>query len=138
MIPVFSRIHIYPQDTSVTQVFTKNAYMQKRTRQHSLRARVREFLLPPIDDGLVLGNRSPIGHVAVGKALSLLSSTAYEHIAITDDVISDILIRSAILRKIDAELIIAFVLKEIKPLMGPDEILHLDLDVELLIEFGRS
>uniref|UniRef100_E6PRH7 Uncharacterized protein n=1 Tax=mine drainage metagenome TaxID=410659 RepID=E6PRH7_9ZZZZ len=63
----------------------------KRTRQHRLRVRISEFRLPPIEDGLVLGNRSPIGHIAVGKALDLLSSTAYEHIPIADDVISDIL-----------------------------------------------
>ena len=112
-------------------------HMQKRTRQHRLRARVTEFLLPPIEDGLVLGNRSPIGHVAVGKALSLLTSTAFEHIAISDDVIGDILIRSAILRKIDAASVTAFVLKEIKPLMGSEEILHLDLDIEMLIDSDR-
>jgi hypothetical protein len=110
----------------------------KRTRQHRLRVRISEFRLPPIEDGLVLGNRSPIGHIAIGKALSLLSSTSYEHISITDDVISDILIRSAVLRKISVEAIVAFVLREIKPLMGSDEILHLDLDVELLIEDGQA
>lgn len=107
--------------------------MQKKKRQHRFRATVREFLLPPIDDGLVLGIRSPIGHVAVGRALNLLSSTSYEHITLTDDVIGDVLIRSAILRKVSAEVIIDFVLREIKPVMGPDEILHLDLEVELLI-----
>lgn len=108
--------------------------MQKKMRQHRLRVRVKEFLLPPIDDGLVLGMRSPIGHVAVGKALSLLSSTSFEHLTVHDDVISDILIRSAILRKISKETIISFVLREIKPLMGADEILHLDLEVDVLIE----
>lgn len=112
--------------------------MQQKKRQHHLRVKIREFLLPPIDDGLVLGNRSPIGHVAVGRALSLLSSTSYEHLPITDDVIGDILIRTAILRKIDAQTIIAFVLHEIKPLMSADEILHLDLDVEILIETGHQ
>jgi hypothetical protein len=108
--------------------------MLKKMRRHQLRVRVTEFLLPPIDDGLVLGIRSPIGHVAVGRALSLLSSTSYEHIPITDDVIGDILIRTAILRKVDSAAIVEFVLREIKPLMGPEEILHLDLDVELQIE----
>lgn len=112
--------------------------MQKKGRQHRLHARVTEFLLPPIDDGLVLGLHSPIGHVAVGKALNLLSSTAYEHIPIEDDVISDILVRSAILRKIGAEVIVSFILKEIRPLMGSEEILHLNLDVELIIESDRS
>lgn len=106
----------------------------KPLRQHRLHARVKEFLLPPVDDGLVLGLRSPIGHVAVGKALSLLSSTSYEHLALQDDIISDVLIRSAILRKVKPETIIDFILRNIKPLMGDDEILHLRLDIEILLD----
>lgn len=112
--------------------------MQKKLRQHRMRARLKEFLLPPIEDGLVLGLHSPIGHVAVGKALSLLSSTAYVHIPVNDDVISDILVRSAILRKISEQAFIDFILHEIKPLMGPEEILHLDLEVEILLDEDRT
>lgn len=108
--------------------------MTHRTNSHVLHARVGEFVLPPIEDGLVLGRLSPIGHVAVGKALSLLTSTPYQHLVVEDDVIGDILVRSAILRKIRAEDLTAFVLREVKPLMGPEEILHLHLDVEVRIE----
>ncbi|MBI4808421.1 MAG: hypothetical protein HY799_05705 [Nitrosomonadales bacterium] len=103
-----------------------------------IRARLTEFVLPPIDDGLVLGKSSPIGHVAVGKALSLLSTTAFDHIAIEDDVIGDILVRSAIMRKVSKDQLISFVLNEIKPLMGPEEIIHLDIEVELTLETKQS
>ncbi len=107
--------------------------MEKR-RQKRLRAHIKEFVLPPITDGLVLGRASPIGHVAVGRALSLLSTTAFEHIEIDDDVISDILIRKAILRKIPAAELKTFILDEIKPAMGAEEILHLALEVELFVD----
>jgi len=43
-------------------------------------------------------------------------------------------VRSAILRKISAEQLRRFVLEEIKPLMGPEEIIHLDLEVEIEID----
>ncbi|GAB0118594.1 hypothetical protein [Acidisoma sp. 7E03] len=108
--------------------------MPIKHKQNRIRARIKEFLLPPIEDGLVLGSRSPIGHIAVSRALTLLSSTPYQHVPIEDDVISDVLIRSAILRKMSVDSIVGFVLREIKPLMGPEEILHLGLDVELTIE----
>jgi hypothetical protein len=108
--------------------------VNKSKRKKDMRIRLGEFALPPIQDGLVLGQRSPIGHVAVGKALSLLSTTAFTHIPIEDEVIADVLVRSAILRKISVEEIRHLVLEEIKPLMGPEEILHLKLDVEILIE----
>ena len=107
--------------------------MPLQKHSHVLQARVGEFVLPPIEDGLVLGCRSPIGHVAVGKALSLLTSTPYEHLMVEDEVIGDILVRSAILRKIPADDLVAFVLREIKPLMGPEEILHLHLEVEVRV-----
>lgn len=109
--------------------------MIKPNHSHILRVRLGEFVLPPIEDGLVLGRDSPIGPVAVGKALSLLTSTPFEHVPIEDDeVIGDLLIRAAILRKIRRQDLVAFVLREIRPLMGPEEILHLHLDLEVQIE----
>lgn len=105
-----------------------------RKRRSIIRAEMTEFILPPIDDGLVLGKLSPIGHVAVGKALSLLSTTAFDHIPIEDDIIGDILVRSAITRKVSQEKLIAFVLSEVKPLMGPEEIIHLDIKLEIHLE----
>ncbi|MEO1751970.1 hypothetical protein [Thiofaba sp. EF100] len=109
--------------------------MIKHSHSHILRVRLGEFILPPIEDGLVLGRESPIGPVAVGKALSLLSSTPFEHVPVEDDeIIGDLLIRTAILRKIQPRDLVAFVLREIRPLMGPEEILHLQLDLEVQIE----
>jgi hypothetical protein len=103
-----------------------------------IRARVREFVLPPIVDGLVLGRFSPIGHVAVGKALALLTTTPFEHLSIDDEVIGDVLIRSAVLRKIDGDALRRFILDHIKPLMGPEEILHLELEAEIVIESAHG
>ncbi|NOT69098.1 MAG: hypothetical protein HOP04_12460 [Methylophilaceae bacterium] len=113
--------------------------MNSRKTSNIIRAQISEFSLPPITDGLVLGKNSPIGCVAVGKALSLLTTTSFEHLQIDDDdVIGDVLIRSAILRKANREQIINFVLQEIKPVMGAEEIIHLDLKVEILLEVKQS
>jgi hypothetical protein len=106
----------------------------KSNRQQTIRIRAREFVLPPIVDGLVLGRLSPIGQVAMGKALALLTTTPFEHVPIEDEVIGDVLVRSAILRKVDAETLRRFILDHVKPLMGPEEILHLDLEVEVGLE----
>ncbi len=112
--------------------------MIERTHTHSLRARVREFVIPPIEDGLVLGRQSTIGHVAIGKALSFLSTTQFERVPVEDDVIGDIIVRAAILRKMDSQKLVEFVLQEIKPLMGPEEILHLHLEVDIHIEVSGT
>lgn len=106
----------------------------KKMQRRIINMRAREFVLPPIVDGLVLGRFSPIGQVAVGKALALLMTTPFEHVPIEDDVIGDVLVRSAILRKIDVDTLRRFVIDHVKPLMGPEEILHLDLEVEIALE----
>lgn len=108
--------------------------LMKEAKRQTIKAQAREFVLPPIVDGLVFGRHSPIGQVAVGKALELLMTTPFEHVPIDDDVIGDVLVRKAILRKIDADTLRRVILDHIKPLMGPEEILHLDLVVEIAPE----
>lgn len=112
--------------------------MRHNSRRHTIRASIREFVLPPIDDGLVLGRDSLIGHMAIARALNLLTVTPYEHVPIDDDVIGDVLVRSAVLRKLTADEVRDFVLREVKPLMGPEEILHLELDIKVHIEQDGS
>ena len=102
--------------------------------KHSVKARIREFGVPPIHDVLVLGKQSPIGCAAIRKAIEFLVASPFEHLEIEDDVISDIIVRSAIMRRIPKDKLIAFVVSQIKPLTGEDEILHLDLEVEVALE----
>lgn len=103
-------------------------------QKYVVKAQVREFAIPPVRDGLVLGLESPIGCVAMRRALELLIATPFEHIEIDDDVIRDILVRQALLRRIPKNKLVEFVLRRIKPLMGIDEILYLDLNAEIHIE----
>ena len=102
--------------------------------KYTLKARVREFGVPPIHDVLVLGKQSPIGCAAIRKAIEFLVASPFDHLEFQDDVISDIIVRRAIMRRIPEDKLIAFVLTQIKPLMTADEILHIDLEVEVAIE----
>jgi hypothetical protein len=106
--------------------------------KYTIKARVREFGVPPIHDVLVLGKQSPIGCAAIRKAIEFLVASPFDHLELKDDVISDIIVRSAIMRRIPKDKLIAFVLSQIKPLMAADEILHLDLEVEVGIEGETS
>ena len=102
--------------------------------KYTLKARIREFGVPPIHDALVIGNRAAIGCAAIRKAIEFLVASPFDHLEFGDDVISDIIVRSAILRRIPKEKLIAFVVEQVKPLMTADEILHLDLEVEVAME----
>jgi hypothetical protein len=97
----------------------------------TLRARVTEFAYPPVHDALVLGKSAPLGTEAFRKALGLLVSNPFESMSIEDDIVGSILVRSAVLRRMSKEGLVEFVLSHVKPLMTPDEILHLDLQIEV-------
>lgn len=103
-------------------------------RANYIRARVTEFAIPPIHDALVLGRESPIGCAAIRKAWSLLVSAPYEHLELDDPVVCDVIVRASILRRIPQEELVEFVLGHIKPLMGPEDIVHIDLESEVVVE----
>jgi hypothetical protein len=102
--------------------------------KHHVSVRVREFGIPPVHDGLVLGRHSPIGCTALRRALNLLAANTFEHIEIEDEVISDILVRAAILQRLPREKLVEFVLEHIKLLMSPYDVVHIDLMVEVMLE----
>ncbi len=101
--------------------------------KNMLAMRISEYEIPPIRDALVLGRQAPIGCHAMRRALSLLIKTPYIHIELEDEVIADILVREALLRRLPQPQLIAFVLEHVRPLMSAEEILHLELDVEVHI-----
>lgn len=102
-----------------------------------INARVSEYAIPPIRDMLVLGKDSPIGCIAMRRALELLIKTPFEHIELeNDDVISDILVRVPILKRVPKEQLINYVLTHIKPLLGQEEVLHVEVDVSVFLSSG--
>lgn len=100
---------------------------------YNLRVRVKEFAIPPVRDALVVGRDAPIGSVALRSALRLLAPSPFDTVALEDDVVGDLLVRSAVLRRVPAERLVAFVLARVKPLMTATEILHLDIDAEVVL-----
>jgi hypothetical protein len=106
-------------------------------RKSIVHAHVEEYVIPPIKDMLVLGKRAPIGCIAMRRALELLVKTPFEHIEIEDDVISDILVRQPLLRRLPREKLERYVLDQVKPLMGPEEVLHVAVDVRVTLEGGE-
>lgn len=114
---------------------TKSAVQRKA---HINNSRIDEYVVPPIKDMLVLGKDAPIGCIAMRRALELLIKTPFEHIEIeNDDVISNILVRQPLLLRLQREELIRHVLAHIKPLMGPEEILHVELAVTVALDGGE-
>lgn len=106
--------------------------MFKQTQnQVNISAVLGEYSIPPLKDMLILGRDSPIGCIAMRRAIELLVKAPFEHIECDDDIISDILVRKSLLNRASREALIEFVIGQVKPLMSVDEILHAELDVSV-------
>lgn len=102
-------------------------------------AEVSEYVLPPIKDMLVLGKDAPIGCIAMRRALELLMKTPYEHIEIVgDDIIGDLLVRQSLLRRLPKESLLEFVMHDIKSLLDPEEVLHVELNIKVLLNGEKT
>ncbi|XSG85879.1 MAG: hypothetical protein ACPW60_03960 [Methylohalobius sp. ZOD2] len=112
---------------------TKNSDNNLRAKRQ-VHIKVREFQIPPVRHGVVLGRKASIGCYAIRKALHLLMATPFVHIELDDEVISDIIVRQAVLRRFPRQELIVFVLEQVKPIMGEEEILHLEIDTEVLFD----
>ena len=99
-------------------------------------ATVSEYAIPPLKDILVMGKDAPIGCIAMRRALELLVKQPLVHIEIADEVISDILVRQSLLKRVGLSELTHFVVEQIKPLMSSDEILQGELDVSVYLSSG--
>lgn len=105
-------------------------------RKTHITAQVGEYAIPPLKDMLVLGKQAPIGCIAMRRAIELLVTATYAHIEIEDDVISDILVRQHLLKRVSEDGLIDFVLKHVKPMMGADEVMHASMDIKVFLSEG--
>lgn len=112
--------------------------MSELATTYSLMGRVKEFQIPPVADGLVIGRDSPIGCSALTRALELLVPGQFRAIEIDDAVVGHVVVRGNLLRRMPEQRLVDFILGRVKPLMGADEIMHLDLSVEVHLDDGGS
>ena len=96
-----------------------------------LQARIKEFAIPPITDGLVIGREALIGPVALQKALNLLVPDHFEHIVIDDEIVADVLIKAILLRRLTKDRLVKFLIEQIKPFMSTKDIIQIQLDLEI-------
>jgi hypothetical protein len=99
-----------------------------------VKIKLREFLIPPINDALIIGKNAPIGSEAMRRALTLLHGAPFDMIKVEDDIVSEILVRNAILKKIQQDNFLNLIIKKVKPFMSVDEVIHLDISVEMFFE----
>jgi hypothetical protein len=88
-----------------------------------IQARIKEFAIPPITDGLVIGSEA-------SKGLNLPIPDHFEHVTIDDPIVADMLIKSILLRRLTKDRLVKFIVEHIKPIHELT-ILHVQLDLEI-------
>lgn len=63
-----------------------------------------------------------------------MTNEKFERISIKDEIVQELIVRSAVLRKVGQERLVAFIHKRVKPIMTETELLMLDIEVEVVIE----
>lgn len=112
-----------------------HSYAKTRgANEEFLRVRIRALEMPPIKDGLVIGRDAAIGGEAMSRTLRLMTNVKFDRIAVRDEIIQELIVRSAILRKLGRARLLKFVLERVKPIMAETDLLMLDMEVELVIE----
>ncbi len=100
----------------------------------NVRLKLSEFTTPVIRDGVVVGTKAPIDGATLKRAMGLLMHAPFEQLHFEDDVLSDIVVRSAILKRIPRDRLIRMVMRSVKPIMGASEIMQLEIDVTTIVE----
>jgi hypothetical protein len=100
-----------------------------------VRVRIKALEIPPVKDGIVIGRAAPMGAEAMLRTLKLMSTERFAHITIAnDEIVSDVIVREAVLRKLKEDRLRLFILKRVKPLMAENELLMLDMEIEVVVE----
>jgi hypothetical protein len=95
-----------------------------------VRVRTRSFELPPIRDALVIGAAAPARAKIVQYAFQLLESGEFSSLGKGDAVIGSILVRTSLLRRIDAARLRRLIHRRVRHVMASTEVLALRIELE--------
>ncbi len=105
-----------------------------RRRAVHIRISCRQAELPPVQDVLVLGRRSPVGSNGVVAAMQALSPGQFRLLRVEHPVVEAMLVRETDLRKLPEEILIQQVLDAVGPMMDETDALNVELEVRVDVE----
>jgi len=103
-------------------------------RDLSVRMVFSECALPPVNDALVLGKRTPVGITGVVRALQAMSPNQYKLIPVEHPTVEAVLVREADLRKVPEELFVQLILEQAGPLMDETDALNVKIAIEVTVD----
>ena len=102
--------------------------------QVDMRIRVSRFRLPPVESALAIGRRAPIGAKAMTKAFEEMLPGEFGTFQVDHPVVEAVIVRKAHLRRVPQDKLLALLLRHAESLMSEEEMLHFDVQVEVLVD----
>ena len=103
-------------------------------RQVRLALRLREFDLPPIGDGVVIGKRAPIGPVGLFEAIDRMLPGAYELVPVEGHAIAEaVIIHKRRFRLVERERLASILCSHAEPLMTETMVVRVEVDSEVTV-----
>ncbi len=108
--------------------------MEKSSRKYLVQLSFEEIRLPPFEDILVLGKKSPQGKIGLSRSFELMVPNEFEVFELEHNVIEAVFINKRLLKKMDKDRIIAFLDKKVFPFVSECEILRVDFKIKILYD----
>ena len=104
---------------------------EESNRKFSVQLSFEEIRLPPFEDILILGRKSPQGRIGVYKSFELLVPNEFETFEIEDEVVEAIFVNKRVLKKLDKDKIIEILREKVFPYVSECEILKVDFKLRI-------
>ncbi|MEL7587096.1 MAG: hypothetical protein AAGU19_10325 [Prolixibacteraceae bacterium] len=102
---------------------------------YSVHLAFEEIQLPPFQDILLIGKKSPHGRMGLSRSLQFLMPDEFEVIEVDDPVVDTAFINKRLLKKMDRQQILSVLRRQVFPFVREDEILKVDFKVKI---YSRS
>jgi hypothetical protein len=104
------------------------------SRHVRLSLTLREFALPPVRDGVVIGKRAAIGPRGLFEALDRMLPGIYELVSVTGhEVVEAVIVRKSRFRLVERERLVRLCLRHAEPLMDDSTVMEVVVEGEILI-----
>lgn len=105
--------------------------MEKTTPKYSVELGFEEVKLPPFEDILIVGRKSPQGKNGVARLFELLVPNEFEMVDLDSPNVEAVFINRKILNKIEVDHILTILKKKVIPFISPAEILRVDFRLKI-------
>ena len=104
------------------------------SRKYEISLGFEEIRLPPFDEILIIGRKSPHGRIGLWKSFQFLIPDEFEVFEIDDPIIDAAFISKRLLKKINKDQIFSILKDKVFPYISEGEIMKVDFKVKIYYE----